>query len=63
MKGLFGAIEKIAEENDDFRYVRSTAEYLQLVLMSLKPSEEIGDEDHKSRDQSFRVEKSKAPTN
>lgn len=57
MKGFVDDIEKLAEKNDDFRHVLYTGKHLQLVLMSLKPGEEIGDEVHKNRDQFFRVEK------
>jgi mannose-6-phosphate isomerase-like protein (cupin superfamily) len=59
MKGFVDDIEKLAEQNDDFRHVLYTGKHLQLVLMSLKPGEEIGDEVHKDRDQFFRVEKGK----
>ncbi len=57
MNGFVDDIEKLAEGNDDFRHVLYTGNYLQLVLMSLRPGEEIGDEVHKDRDQFFRVEK------
>lgn len=57
MKGFVDNIEHLSEENDDFRHVLYTGKHLQLVLMSLKPGEEIGDEVHKDRDQFFRVEK------
>lgn len=56
MKGFVGNIEKLTEENADFRRVLYTGNYLQLVLMSLKPGEEIGAEVHDDRDQFFRVE-------
>ncbi|MDP2801734.1 MAG: cupin domain-containing protein [Phreatobacter sp.] len=59
MKGFVDDIEKLAEENDDFRQVLYTGKYLQLVRMSLHPGEEIGDEMHKNGDQFFRVEKGK----
>jgi mannose-6-phosphate isomerase-like protein (cupin superfamily) len=59
MKGFVDDIEELAEHNDDFRHVLYTGKHLQLVLMSLKPGEEIGDEVHKDRDQFFRVEKGK----
>jgi mannose-6-phosphate isomerase-like protein (cupin superfamily) len=59
MKGFVDDIEELAEENDDFRHVLYTGKHLQLVLMSLKPGEEIGDEAHKDRDQFFRIEKGK----
>jgi mannose-6-phosphate isomerase-like protein (cupin superfamily) len=57
MKGFVADIEKLTEENTDFRRVLYTGKNLQLVLMSLKPGEEIGAEVHEDRDQFFRVEK------
>lgn len=55
MSGYVQNIEKLAIENDDFRRVLYTAKNSQLVLMSLKPQEDIGAEIHKV-DQFFRVE-------
>ncbi len=55
MKGFVKNIESLAVGNDDFRRVLYTAKYSQLVVMSLAPSEEIGEEVHKL-DQFFRVE-------
>ncbi len=55
MKGFMQDIEKLAIENSDFRRVLYTAKNCQLVLMSLKPNEEIGAEVH-HLDQFFRVE-------
>lgn len=55
-KGFVANIEKLTEENNDFRRVLYTGQNLQLVLMSLKPGEEIGAEVHDDRDQFFRVE-------
>src|SRR3546814_7949436 len=43
-------------ENEDFRRVLYTGKHLQLVLMTLKPGEEIGEEVHEDRDQFFRIE-------
>ena len=57
MKGFIGNIEDRTEENRDYRRVLYTGANMQLVLMSLKPGEEIGEEVHKDRDQFFRVEK------
>ena len=57
MKGFVADIEKLTEENTDFRRVLYTGKHVQLVLMSLKPGEEIGAEVHEDRDQFFRVEK------
>jgi mannose-6-phosphate isomerase-like protein (cupin superfamily) len=55
MKGFVQDIEALAVKNADFRRVLYTARNCQLVLMSLKPNEEIGAEVHKL-DQFFRVE-------
>ena len=55
MKGFVQNIESIAVKNTDFRRVLYTASNCQLVVMALKPKEEIGAEVHKS-DQFFRVE-------
>jgi mannose-6-phosphate isomerase-like protein (cupin superfamily) len=55
MKGFVQNIEDIAIKNKDFRQVLYTAKNCQLVVMSLKPKEEIGMEVHKL-DQFFRVE-------
>jgi mannose-6-phosphate isomerase-like protein (cupin superfamily) len=56
MKGFVDDIERLTEENGDFRRVLYTGRYLQLVLMSIQPGEEIGEEVHDDRDQFFRVE-------
>ena len=55
MKGFVQDIEDLAVRNDVFRRVLYTAKNCQLVLMSLKPKEEIGAEVHEL-DQFFRVE-------
>jgi len=55
MKGFVKNIESIAVKNEDFRQVLYTAKNCQLVIMALKPKEEIGMEVHKL-DQFFRVE-------
>ena len=55
MKGFVQNIEDIAVENDAFRRVLYTAKNCQLVVMALKPKEEIGMEIH-PLDQFFRVE-------
>jgi mannose-6-phosphate isomerase-like protein (cupin superfamily) len=55
MNGYADNIEKLTLENDNFRKVLYTAEFSQLVLMSLKPSEEIGEEIHEV-DQFLRFE-------
>ena len=55
-KGFVGNIEKDTVKNSDFRKVLYTGKYSQLVLMSLKPGEEIGEETHDDVDQFFRFE-------
>jgi mannose-6-phosphate isomerase-like protein (cupin superfamily) len=57
MKGFKSNIEKDTLGNSSFRRVLYTGKHSQLVLMSLKPSEEIGEEVHKTVDQFFRFEK------
>ena len=56
MKGYSTAIEKETKKNSDFRRVLYTGKYSQLVLMNLKPMEEIGMETHDTIDQFFRFE-------
>lgn len=56
MNGYKDNIEKLALENENFRKVLYTAKFSQLVLMSLKPAEAIGEEVHEV-DQFFRFEK------
>lgn len=56
MKGYSINIEKSTLANSNFRKVLYTAKHMQLVLMSLKPKEEIGAEVHSGTDQFFRVE-------
>ncbi len=56
MTGYVGPIEDLTIANDKFRQVLYTAKFSQLVLMSLKPGEEIGVEIHEG-DQFFRFEK------
>lgn len=55
MRGFVNGIESLAVHNDEFRQVLYTAKHCQLVVMALKPKEEIGAEAHKL-DQFFRVE-------
>ena len=55
MKGFVQNIENVAIKNNEFRQVLYTAKHCQLVVMALKPGEEIGAEVHKL-DQFFRVE-------
>ncbi|MDD4358205.1 MAG: cupin domain-containing protein [Candidatus Pacebacteria bacterium] len=56
MNGYVTNIEKDTKENENFRKVVYTAENSQLVLMSLNPGEEIGEETHEDLDQFIRVE-------
>jgi len=56
MKGFNTNIEKKTLENNNFRKVLYTAKHTQLVLMSLKPGEDIGMETHLENDQFFRFE-------
>lgn len=56
MKGFVDDIEKLTEENDNFRKVLYTGKHMQLVLMTLQPGEDIGMEVHDGHDQFFRFE-------
>ncbi len=58
MKGYVTNIEKATEENSNFRKVLYTGRNSQLVVMSLNPGEEIGEEIH-DLDQFIRVEEGK----
>jgi len=55
MKGYIANIEKETEGNNNFRKVLYTAKHSQLVVMSLKPNEDIGEEVH-NLDQFIRIE-------
>ncbi|MDQ5957634.1 MAG: hypothetical protein QG614_609 [Patescibacteria group bacterium] len=55
-KGYFTNIEENTIQNELFRKVLYTAENMQLVLMTLRPGEEIGLETHEDNDQFFRFE-------
>ncbi|MFC1787085.1 cupin domain-containing protein [Halobacteriota archaeon] len=57
MKGFTANIEKDTLKNENFRKVLYTSKHSQLVLMSLKPNEDIGMEVHSENDQFFRFEK------
>jgi mannose-6-phosphate isomerase-like protein (cupin superfamily) len=59
MKGFVDDIDDLTKNNSDFRRVLYTGGQMQLVLMALKPGEEIGEEVHEDRDQFFRIEKGK----
>jgi len=56
LRGYVVDIEKETKKNIDFRRVLYTGKYSQLVLMCIKPSEEIGEETHEDVDQFFRFE-------
>jgi mannose-6-phosphate isomerase-like protein (cupin superfamily) len=56
MKGFCINIESATLENGNYRKVLYTSKHSQLVLMSLKPKEEIGMEVHEENDQFFRFE-------
>jgi len=60
MTGFVGDIEKLTEKNKYFRQVLYTGKYAQLVVMSLQPGEEIGNEVHHTVDQFFRIEEGEA---
>lgn len=60
MTGYVGHIEKKTLANNYFRQVLFTGKYAQLVVMSLKPGEEIGNEVHPKVDQFFRIEEGQA---
>ena len=59
LKGYHTNIEKGTLKNTSFRKVLYTGRNMQLVLMSLRPGEEIGEEVHRSADQFFRFESGK----
>ena len=56
MKGYVENIEDVTVANEDFRRVLYTGRHLQLVLMTLPPGCDIGEEVHEDRDQFFRIE-------
>lgn len=56
MDGYVTNIERDTLENEDFRRVLFTGPNTQLVLMTLRPGEEIGLERHDGHDQFIRVE-------
>jgi len=60
MAGYVGPIEKQTLSNNYFRQVLFTGKYAQLVVMSLQPGEEIGNEVHNKVDQFFRLEEGEA---
>ncbi len=56
MRGFVDNIEEATEENSNFRHVLYTGKHLQLVMMSIAPGDEIGEEVHTDGDQFFRIE-------
>ncbi|MDD2547985.1 MAG: cupin domain-containing protein [Candidatus Pacebacteria bacterium] len=60
MKKYITNIEEETLENDNFRKVLFTAKHMQLVVMSLNPNEDIGEEVHESHDQFIRIEQGNA---
>ena len=59
MAGYHGDIEKITLRNVYFREVLFTGPHSQLVVMAIKPGDEIGTEIHNGNDQFFRIEAGK----
>jgi mannose-6-phosphate isomerase-like protein (cupin superfamily) len=55
-QGYCDDIESVTLKNEDFRRVLYTGHHLQLVVMTLQPGDEIGEEVHDDRDQFFRIE-------
>jgi len=56
MNGYITNIENETLSNQNFRKVLYTGSKMQLVVMTLQPSEEIGMEVHAGTDQFFRIE-------
>jgi mannose-6-phosphate isomerase-like protein (cupin superfamily) len=56
-EGFVSNIEKDTLENGNFRKVLYTGKFSQLVVMSLRPGEDIGMEVHDNVDQFFRIDK------
>jgi mannose-6-phosphate isomerase-like protein (cupin superfamily) len=57
MRGFVKDIKDLTRENTDFRRVLYTGKHLQLVVMTIEPGQDIGEETHADCDQFFRVEK------
>lgn len=57
MTGYVGNIEELTLSNPNFRRVIYTGQHAQLVVMCLRPSEDIGVEVHEIVDQFLRIEK------
>ena len=60
MIGYLGSIDDAAKKNNNFRQILFTSAHMQLILMSLLPKEEIGNEMHDTVDQFFHVEMGEA---
>ena len=60
MTEYVGPIERQTLQNTYFRQVLFTGPHAQLVVMCLRPGEDIGDEVHPNVDQFFRIEKGEA---
>jgi len=58
--GYIDDIEEQTVNNDNFRRVLFTGSHMQLVVMSLKVGEDIGEEVHDTVDQFFRIEQGEA---
>jgi mannose-6-phosphate isomerase-like protein (cupin superfamily) len=56
MKGYVTNIERETLKNRNFEKVLFTGEHHQLIVMSLKPGEDIGEETHPNLDQFTRIE-------
>jgi mannose-6-phosphate isomerase-like protein (cupin superfamily) len=56
MSGYITNIERDTLANEDFRRVLFTGPNMQLVLMTLRPGEDIGLETHDDHDQFIRIE-------
>ncbi len=56
MTGYVADIEKLTEENQNFRQVLFTSQHVQVVVMHLQPKESIGVEVHEVVDQFLRIE-------
>lgn len=60
MNGYVDNIEEKTVGNESFRKVLFTGKHMQLVVMTLKPGEDIGEEVHPNVDQFFRIEEGSA---
>jgi mannose-6-phosphate isomerase-like protein (cupin superfamily) len=58
--GYIDDIEEKTLDNNNFRQVLFTGKHMQLVVMALKPGEDIGEEIHEHVDQFFRIEQGEA---